>query len=132
MEHLTNMKPIEAMGEIEKIRVQELRTKKLRDDKLNRVKEIEKYEMRKKEVRDLREYTNTVVPFDEKQFREKELNKKARESELKRVEIMQHRAAYIDGMCAINNLKLEDFEKWDDQKAKREQEERNKAYDAIK
>ena len=78
MDKLCNMRPIVAMGEIENIRVQEIKMKKLRDDKMNRLKEIENIERKKKEVDDLREFTKTTVPFDEMQHREKELRAQAR------------------------------------------------------
>jgi len=38
------------MGEFEKIRVQEIRTKKLRDDKLNRQTEAEKYHLKQFDI----------------------------------------------------------------------------------
>ena len=40
--HLVNTKVIELMGDFEKLRVEEIKTKKARDDKMNRIKEIEK------------------------------------------------------------------------------------------
>jgi len=38
------------MGEFEKIRVQEIRTKKLRDDKLNRQREAEKHHLKQFDI----------------------------------------------------------------------------------
>ena len=46
MDHLVNTKEIMLMGDMEKLRVTELRTKKLLDDKLNRKKEVENRQFR--------------------------------------------------------------------------------------
>lgn len=78
MGHLVQTKEIILMGELEKIRDEESRVKKVYDDKQNRVEEFEKSIKKKNSILAERK-TATDIPFYQRfQSREELLNNKKR------------------------------------------------------
>ena len=73
-----------------------------------------------------------MVPFYERiQDKERLQTKVTREEELKKIEILQKKAAYVDGHCILNTRRLEDIARVDEKKAIREADERYKIYEAA-
>ena len=54
------------MGDFEKLRVEEIKTKKARDDKLNRLKEVEKKTFKTSFKENVRREAQSLVPFYER------------------------------------------------------------------
>jgi hypothetical protein len=88
MSMFVNTKPVELMGEIEKIRVQEIKTKKARDDKINLKTHFERQGKKRSETVQGKIDGRSMVPFYERmQTKERELKAEEREKELKNIDI---------------------------------------------
>ena len=130
--NLINTKEIILMDQLEKIRLDQTKLKKIQDDEMNRSKEFENSEF-KKTQRSLDRQNAGQIPFYER-LRQKSdvLETEARKTQLIKKAELQYKAAYNDGKCLINSGKIEEMAKTDEIRALKEAEERQIRYDALK
>lgn len=132
MSNLVNTKEILLMDKMEKIRLDQTKLLKLKDDQMNRTCGFQKQQSRQRKRNQDKEGANEL-PFYER-LREKSniLEAQARKDEVAQKEIMQYHAAYVGGKCLINTSNISDISKIDEMRAKKEAAERQKKADDLK